>query len=44
MARGGLARAVGGGGRFEIVYGYLNSMEIGDIRIENVPVYIRHFL
>ena len=43
VARGGLARAVGGGGRFEIVYGYLNSIDVGDIRIENVPVYIRPF-
>ncbi|MDX6574773.1 MAG: hypothetical protein QOE96_726 [Blastocatellia bacterium] len=43
VARGGLARAVGGGGRFEIVYGYLNSIDIGEIRITNVPVYIRHF-
>ncbi|MGZ5438131.1 MAG: aspartyl protease family protein [Pyrinomonadaceae bacterium] len=43
VARGGLARAVGGGGRFEIVYGHVNSMDIGDIRIENIPVYIRQF-
>ena len=43
VARGGLARAVGGGGKFEIVYGYINSMEIGGARIENVPVYIRKF-
>jgi tetratricopeptide (TPR) repeat protein len=43
VARGGLARAVGGGGRFEIVYGYLGSIDLGDIRITNVPVYIRHF-
>jgi predicted aspartyl protease len=43
VARGGLARAVGGGGRFEIVYGYLNALDLGDIRISNVPVYIRHF-
>jgi predicted aspartyl protease/thioredoxin-like negative regulator of GroEL len=43
VARGGLARAVGGGGRFEIVYGYINSIDIGEIRIMNVPVYIRHF-
>jgi len=43
VAHGGLARAVGGEGRFEIVYGYLNSMELGDVRIDNVPVYIRHF-
>jgi predicted aspartyl protease/thioredoxin-like negative regulator of GroEL len=43
VARGGMARAVGGGGRFEIVYGYLNSLEVGEIRVTNVPVYIRHF-
>jgi predicted aspartyl protease len=43
VARGGLARAVGGGGRFEIVYGFINTLDIGDIRVENIPVYIRHF-
>jgi len=43
IARGGLARAVGGGGRFEIVYGHLSSVELGEVRIENVPVYIRRF-
>ncbi|HUQ34334.1 MAG TPA: aspartyl protease family protein [Pyrinomonadaceae bacterium] len=41
VARGGMARAVGG--KFEIVYGFLQSMELGEARIENVPVYIRHF-
>ncbi len=43
VARGGLARAVGGGGRFEIVYGFLSSMEIGEVRVTNIPVYIRRF-
>jgi predicted aspartyl protease/Flp pilus assembly protein TadD len=43
IARGGMARAVGGGGKFEIVYGYLTSVEIGEVRVENVPVYIRRF-
>jgi tetratricopeptide (TPR) repeat protein len=43
VARGGLARAVGGGGKFEIVYGFLESLDIGDVRVESVPVYIRHF-
>jgi predicted aspartyl protease/thioredoxin-like negative regulator of GroEL len=43
VARGGTARAIGGGGRFDIVYGFLQSLEIGDVRVENVPVYIRHF-
>lgn len=43
VARGGMARAVGGGGKFEIVYGFLNSVDVGDVRVESVPVYIRHF-
>ncbi|MCA1604880.1 MAG: aspartyl protease family protein, partial [Acidobacteria bacterium] len=43
VARGGLARAVGGGGKFEIVYGFLNSLDLGEVRVESVPVYIRHF-
>lgn len=43
VAKGGLARAVGGGGKFEIVYGFLSSIEIGTAKIENVPVYIRKF-
>jgi predicted aspartyl protease/Flp pilus assembly protein TadD len=43
VARGGLARAVGGGGKFEIVYGFLDSLEIGDVKVNSVPVYIRHF-
>ena len=43
VAKGGLARAVGGGGRFEIVYGFLSSIEIGAVKVENVPVYIRKF-
>jgi predicted aspartyl protease len=43
VARGGTALAVGGGGRFEIVYGYLDSIDVGELHIDNVPVYIRHF-
>jgi predicted aspartyl protease/thioredoxin-like negative regulator of GroEL len=43
VARGGNARAVGGGGRFEIVYGFLSSIDIGEARVSNVPVYIRRF-
>ncbi|PWT94060.1 MAG: hypothetical protein C5B55_03315 [Blastocatellia bacterium] len=43
IARGGMARAVGGGGKFEIVYGFVNSVEIGEVKVENVPVYIRKF-
>ncbi|MCS6873966.1 MAG: aspartyl protease family protein [Pyrinomonadaceae bacterium] len=43
IARGGKARGIGGDGKFEIIYGFLSSIKIGDIKIENVPVYIRKF-
>ncbi len=43
VAQGGMARAVGGAGRFEIVYGFVSSLGIGDVEVNNVPVYIRHF-
>lgn len=43
VTHGGLARALGGDGKFEIVYGFLKSVDIGEVRIRNVPVYIREF-
>jgi len=41
VARGGNARAIGGDGSFPIVYGLLDSLTIGETRIEMVPIYIR---
>lgn len=43
ITRGGYARGVGGDGKFEIVYGFLRRVRIGDVNIGNVPVYIRQF-
>jgi len=43
VARGGNARGIGGNGQFEIVYGFLKNVTIGDVKISNVPIYIRHF-
>lgn len=43
VARGGLARGLGGDGKFQIVYGFLRAVEIGNAKIKNVPVYIRKF-
>lgn len=43
VARGGKARAVGGEGKFNIVYGFLNSLSIGEVQINKVPIYIRQF-
>ena len=44
VARGGMARVIGGMGKFDVVYGFLKSVQIGDIRVKNVPVYIRDFI
>jgi tetratricopeptide (TPR) repeat protein len=43
ITRGGFAKGLGGDGRFEIVYGFLREVAIGDVRIKSVPVYIRKF-
>lgn len=43
ITKGGLARAIGGDGKFEIIYGFLRNLYIGDVKIKNVPVYIRQF-
>jgi tetratricopeptide (TPR) repeat protein len=43
VTRGGYAKGIGGNGRFEIVYGFLREVDIGEVNIRNVPVYIRKF-
>ena len=43
ITRGGFARGIGGDGKFEIVYGFLRQIAIGDIALKSVPVYIRSF-
>ncbi|MDH3528720.1 MAG: tetratricopeptide repeat protein, partial [Acidobacteriota bacterium] len=36
VARGGVARALGGSGKFKIVYGFLDSIRIGEVTVRNV--------
>lgn len=43
ITKGGFAKGIGGDGKFEIVYGFLRQVDIGDVEIRNVPVYIRRF-
>lgn len=43
ITHGGFAKGIGGDGRFEIVYGFLQSIQVGDISLRNIPVYIRKF-
>lgn len=41
VAKGGSARAIGGSGTFPILYGLLDSVQLGDAKIDVVPIYIR---
>jgi predicted aspartyl protease/Tfp pilus assembly protein PilF len=43
VTKGGYAKGIGGDGRFQIVYGMLKKVSIGDVRLKNVPVYLRKF-
>lgn len=43
VTKGGVARALGGDGKFDIVYGFIRKVSIGDVAVRNVPVYIRKF-
>lgn len=43
ITKGGFAKGIGGDGRFEIIYGFLRRVDIGEVQIRNVPVYIRKF-
>lgn len=43
ITKGGYAKGIGGDGRFEIIYGFLRQVSIGETRVKNVPVYIRKF-
>ncbi|HMT07990.1 MAG TPA: aspartyl protease family protein [Pyrinomonadaceae bacterium] len=41
--KGGFAKGIGGDGRFEILYGYIRSIQIDTVDVRNVPIYIRKF-
>lgn len=43
VTKGGFARGLGGDGKFEIVYGLLREVSIGDVTLRQVPVYLRKF-
>ena len=43
ITKGGFARGLGGDGKFEIVYGLLRQIDVGDVTLRQVPVYIRKF-
>ena len=43
IARGGTSQGVGGDGKFEIVYGLIRSLQLGEAKIKSIPCFIRPF-
>ncbi|HKA17416.1 MAG TPA: aspartyl protease family protein [Blastocatellia bacterium] len=43
IARGGKSQGVGGSGKFQIVYGLIKSLQIGEARIRMIPCFVRPF-
>lgn len=43
IARGGKSQGVGGSGKFQIVYGLINSLQIGEAKVKMIPCFIRPF-
>jgi predicted aspartyl protease len=41
IAKGGLSQGVSGSGRFRVVYGVIDEMAIGGVKVQSVPTYIR---
>jgi predicted aspartyl protease len=43
IAHGGTSQGVGGDGKFDIVYGLIRNLQIGEVKIKSVPCFIRPF-
>jgi tetratricopeptide (TPR) repeat protein len=43
IARGGKSQGIGGDGKFPIVYGLINSLQLNEVKIRIVPCFIRPF-
>jgi predicted aspartyl protease/Tfp pilus assembly protein PilF len=43
IARGGKSQGIGGSGKFQIVYGLIKSIQIGETKVRMVPCFIRPF-
>lgn len=43
IARGGRSQGVGGSGKFQIVYGLIKSLQIGEAKVRMIPCFVRPF-
>jgi predicted aspartyl protease len=43
IAKGGKSQGVGGSGKFQIVYGLIKSLQIGEAKVRMIPCFVRPF-
>ena len=43
IARGGESQGVGGSGKFQIVYGLIKNLQIGEAKVKMIPCFVRPF-
>ena len=43
IARGGKSQGIGGNGKFQIVYGLIKSLQLGDVKVKMIPCFVRSF-
>jgi predicted aspartyl protease len=43
IARGGTSQGFGGSGHFPIVYGLLKTIQLGEVKVQSIPCFIRPF-
>jgi tetratricopeptide (TPR) repeat protein len=43
IARGGKSQGIGGDGKFPIIYGLINSLQLNEVKVRIVPCFIRPF-
>jgi len=43
IARGGKSQGVGGSGKFQIVYGLIKNLQIGEAKVKMIPCFVRPF-
>ena len=43
IARGGKSQGVGGSGKFQIVYGLIKTLQIGEAKVKMIPCFVRPF-
>jgi predicted aspartyl protease/Flp pilus assembly protein TadD len=43
IAKGGKSQGIGGTGKFQIIYGLIKSIQIGEVKVRMIPCFVRPF-